>query len=109
MKKVNCIVFYNQSEPAAPCYLNNITVKCRNGAIIELYNIKNDKIDEKHKHAYTFHDMYTDVLNFLKSNNFYVKKYIEFNALWYDIDFINLTDYYEKDTKIKHFFYKHMN
>lgn len=88
MRKVNCIVLYKYENNHYK--LLNITVKHKHENIT-LYNIKYDRIDEKHYYKYQlFNDLYKDILAFLKSNNFYVYKWNMFNNVWRDIDFIDI-------------------
>ena len=49
----------------------------------------------------SFTDMYTDLLKALKTNNFYVKSYNDFNSHCYDIMFIDINN----PGKTNHYYY----
>ena len=59
------------------------------GNLIPLVSYWKEKSVQPHKYD-DFQDMYTSILNILKNNNFYVGKYVEFNAIWYDIQWIDM-------------------
>ena len=88
MKKCNCTVIYRYIYKHYE--LINITVKHKHDNIL-LYSEKWDKTDRKHCYKYLlFNDLYSDVLSFLKNNNFYVHTWRMFESTWYDIDFIDI-------------------
>lgn len=83
MKKVNCIVMYRRVENGYK--LESITAKHKI-SIIPLYN--SDKMGDRVYNS--FAALYDTVLNYLKANNMYVAKWIDFGATWYDVVYINL-------------------
>ena len=91
MKKCNCIVIYRYVEKHYE--ILKIMVKHKHENII-LYSEAWDETDRKHKYEYiSFNAMYSDVLSFLKSNNFYVHTWKMFESTWYDIDFIDVDNW----------------
>ena len=91
MKKVTCTVIYSKQDNIY--ILHAIHVKHKNNNIT-LYSNKWAKVDKKYAYTYNrFNDLYLNILAFLKNNNMYVHKWEEFNATWYNIDFINTYTY----------------
>ena len=90
MKKVTCTVIYRYVNNHYE--LINVTVKHKHKNIT-LYNENWDDIDKKHAYEYNlFNELYSDVLAFLKSSDFYVHSWKIFENKWYDIDFIDTND-----------------
>lgn len=79
MKKVTCLCIYTDTNKGYLIKSINVKYKHNN---ISLF--KNNDI-----YFPTFNNMYKIVLNLLGKNNFYVHTWEEFNAKWYDIDFLN--------------------
>ena len=91
MKKVTCTAIYRYINKHYE--LINITVKHKHENIT-LYSECWDETDRKHAYKYNlFNEMYSSVLAFLKSNNFYVHSWKMFESKWYDIDFIDIYDF----------------
>lgn len=91
MKKCNCTVIYRYVNKHYE--LINITVKHKHENIT-LYSETWDETDRKHRYKYLLlNDLYSDVLSFLKSNNFYVHTWEMFENKWYDIDFIDVDNF----------------
>lgn len=95
MQKVSAIVIYSRSENM----LHNITVRKTNGDFITL--LSEDVKSPDRKKYNSFNDLCKTIHKILKNNNFYVGYKKEFDAVLYDIGFIN----YEAPARIDKIYY----
>lgn len=79
MKKCTCTALY---ETRVNGYtLHKIIIKTRERSNIIFIGM----------HGFnSFNELYEHILKVLKNNNYYVYSWKEFNALWYDVDFLNI-------------------
>ena len=86
MQKVYATVIYSRNT----LQIYNITAHHKDN-IINLVSNKKENTPEAEPHKYnTFNDLHTAVLYILNNNNFYTGKEKMFDAVFYDIGFLNI-------------------
>lgn len=83
MKKVKAICIFKRIDDKY--IIVDFTVQIKRDLVCLCHNY-----DESIAYKYVnFKDLYASLLNLLKSNNFYVEKWNEYDTVWYDIAFID--------------------
>lgn len=82
MKKCVATALYKDNQ------LYNLTVNYKGSITPLVCYSPNDQIKPYKYDSFT--DMYTSILTVLRVNGYYCKSWLDFGALWFDIQFINI-------------------
>lgn len=82
MKKCTAVVTYDSTTN----HIINIGLSDTKGLLV---NLQFSELKKK-----CFQDIYASVLKILKNNNYYVEKWIDLDAVWYNVAWLDINDPY---------------